>query len=65
MPTPKFQRKRRRLEGAAAPDSTAPTCARCGAITAPAYMPAPPDGLCRPCHIRETGEIPAGYALLL
>lgn len=43
--------------------SVARRCLGCGVITAPAYMPEPPDGLCIPCRIRKTGAIPAGYAL--
>ena len=35
----------------------------CGYAAGPAYMPPPGDGMCIPCRIRKTGEIPAGYGL--
>lgn len=37
--------------------------AGCGYAASVAYMPPPADGMCIPCRIRKTGEIPAGYRL--
>ena len=37
--------------------------AGCGYAAGVAYMRPPVDGMCIPCRIRKTGEIPAGYEL--
>ena len=52
---------RARHEGGTMPLAQAHFCTRCEAMSAPATLPAPADGLCIACRHLTSGQLPAGY----